>query len=281
MKIRDELLTLSDPAYKDFQAKLVPTVAAERILGIRTPTLRKYARTLVRERPDEAYAFMQHPNHELYEEMNLHGELIGLMAREANEAFDLLDAFLPYVDNWATCDLIKVPAFKQDMFSTLSKIRTWCAATSEEAISDSDSDLKKCLAADGLGTSANGSAEVNSEYTRSSCHPLKAADPATEYVVRFGVVQLMELFLDEFFESSQLDIVIGIHRPEYYINMARAWYFSCAILKQPEATMPLFEVRPIVLDVWTHNKSLQKARESRRVTLKQREYFQSLKIKKL
>ena len=63
MKIRDELLALSDPAYKDFQAKLVPTVAPERILGVRTPTLRKYAHTLARERPDEAYAFMQsNPN---------------------------------------------------------------------------------------------------------------------------------------------------------------------------------------------------------------------------
>ena len=96
--------------------------------------------------------------------------------------------------------------------------------------------------------------------------------------MRFGVVQLTGLFLDEFFEDSQLDIVIGIHRPEYYINMARAWYFSYAILKQPETTMPLFEARPIVLDAWTHNKSLQKARESRRVTPKQKEYFQSLKI---
>ena len=127
----------------------------------------------------------------------------------------------------------------------------------------------------------NNPAETNSECIESSCHPLEAADPTTEYVVRFGVVQLMELFLDEFFESSQLDIVIGIHRPEYYINMARAWYFSYAILKQPKDTMPLFEVRPIVLDAWTHNKSLQKARESRRATPKQKEYFQSLKIKKI
>ncbi len=277
MKIRDELLALSDPAYKDFQAKLVPTVAAERILGVRTPALRKYARTLARERPDEARAFIQHPDHELYEEMNLHGELIGLMTREASEAFDLLDAFLPHVDNWATCDLIKVPAFKQDMPLTLSKIRAWCAAASEGVVSDSDNEPEKCLAADRLGTSANSSAETNSECTKSSRHPLKAANPATEYVVRFGVVQLMELFLDELFESSQLDIVVGIHRPEYYINMARAWYFSYAILKQPEATMPLFEARPIVLDAWTHNKSLQKARESRRVTPEQKEYFQSLK----
>ena len=61
--------------------------------------------------------------------------------------------------------------------------------------------------------------------------------------------------------------------------MARAWYFSCAMLKQPEAAMPLFEARPIVLDAWTHNKSLQKARESRRATPEQKEYFQSLKTK--
>ena len=221
---------------------------------------------------------MQHPNHELYEEMNLHGELIGFMAREASEAFDLLDAFLPHVDNWATCDLIKVPAFKHDMPSTLSKIRTWCAAASEDATISSDSESEKHRAADRLNTSTNGSVETSPGCIKSSCHPLKAADPATEYVVRFGVVQLIELSLDEFFESSQLDIVRDINRPEYYINMARAWYFSYAILKQPKATMPLFEARPIVLDAWTHNKSLQKARESRRATPEQKEYFQSLKI---
>ena len=237
MTIADELAALADPTYKEFQAKLVPTVEPERILGVRMPALRKYARALARTRPDEAREFIASPTHRLYDEMNLHGELIGLLAETPQEAFDMLDAFLPHVDNWATCDLVKVPAFKRDLPAVLEKIRAWCAA---------------------------GSAGI--------------PDSATEYVVRLGVVQLMTLFLDDAFEPEQLNIVARIDRPEYYINMARAWYFSFALIKQPEATMPLFEIRPATLDAWTHNKSLQKARESRRLTPEQKAYLQSLKV---
>ena len=101
----------------------------------------------------------------------------------------------------------------------------------------------------------------------------------SEYTVRFGVVQLMTLFLDDAFEPEHLQLVARIDRPEYYINMARAWYYSFALIKQPVATLPLFEARPIALDAWTHNKSLQKARESRRIDKREKDYLQSLKVK--
>ena len=164
-----------------------------------------------------------------YDENNLHGELIGRMAKTPTEAFELLDVFLPFVDNWATCDLIRVPAFKRDLPAVLERIRGWIAA-----------------------------------------------EP--EYTVRFGVVQLMTLFLDDAFEPVHLALVASIDRPEYYVNIARAWYFSFALIKQPEATLPLFERRPIALDAWTHNKALQKARESRRIAPEQKAYLQSLKV---
>lgn len=228
--ITRELAALADPAYQAFQAKLVPNVDPARILGVRTPALRSYARDLARSRADEARAFMAQLPHALYEENNLHGELIGRLAKTPDEAFALLDAFLPHVDNWATCDLIRVPAFKRDLPAVLEKIRTWIAA-----------------------------------------------EP--EYMVRFGVVQLMTLFLDDNFDPAHLQWVAAIDRPEYYINMARAWYYSFALIKQPAATLPLFEQRPIVLDAWTHNKSLQKARESRRIDAKTKDYLQSLKVK--
>lgn len=233
--VRGELAALADPEYRDFQARLMPTVDPARILGVRTPALRRYARELARERADEARAFLAAPlPHATYDEMNLHGELVGLLAGTADEAFALLDRFLPYVDNWATCDLVRVPAFRRDLPAVLAKIQEWVAAEG----------------------------------------------PATEYVVRFGVEQLMTLFLDDAFEPWQLGLVAGIERPEYYVNMARAWYFSFALLRQPEATLPLFERRPgaPALDAWTHNKALQKARESRRATPEQRALFQSLKV---
>ena len=232
-RIRHELEALADPAYRDFQARLVPTVDAGRILGVRTPALRTLARRLVRERPDDVRAFLAAPAHPTYDEMNLHGELIGRVAGTPEEAFDLLDAFLPHVDNWATCDLIRVPAFRRDLPAVLERIRGWVA-------------------------------------------------PEPEYAVRFGVVQLMTLFLDDAFEPEHLTLVAGIDRPEYYVNMARAWYFSYALIKQPAATLPLFERRSAqgepMLDPWTHNKSLQKARESRRMSPEQKAYLQSLKV---
>ncbi len=228
-RIRRELEALADPAYRDFQSRLVPTVESTRILGVRTPALRTLARRLVRERPDDVRAFLATPAHATYDEMNLHGELIGRVAGTPEEAFDLLDAFLPHMDNWATCDLVRVPAFRCDLPAVLERIRGWVAS-----------------------------------------------EP--EYAVRFGVVQLMTLFLDDAFEPEHLMLVAGIDRPEYYVNMARAWYFSFALVKQPAATLPLFEQRPIALDAWTHNKALQKARESRRVAAEQRTYLQSLKV---
>lgn len=228
-RIRRELEALADSTYRDFQARLVPTVDAGHILGVRAPALRAFARRLVRERPDDVRAFLATPAHATYDEMNLHGELIGRVAGTPEEAFDLLDAFLPHVDNWATCDLIRVPAFRCDLPAVLERIRGWVVS-----------------------------------------------EP--EYAVRFGVVQLMTLFLDDAFEPEHLMLVAGIDRPEYYINMARAWYFSFALVKQPAATLPLFEQRPIALDAWTHNKALQKARESRRVAAEQRTYLQSLKV---
>ncbi len=224
-----ELAALADPAYRSFQAKLVPTVDPARILGVRTPALRRFARELARTRESEARAFMMQLPHALYDENNLHAELIGLLAKTPDEAFRLLDAFLPHVDNWATCDLIRVPAFKRDLPAVLEKIRDWTSA-----------------------------------------------EP--EYTVRFGVVQLMTLFLDDAFDPAHLQLVAGIHRPGYYVNMARAWYYSFALIKQPETTLPFFETRPLMLDAWTHNKSLQKARESRRITPDQKAYLQSLKV---
>lgn len=228
-RILRELEALADPAYRDFQAKLVPTVEEDRILGVRTPDLRALAKRLVRDRPDDVRAFLAAPAHATYDEMNLHGELIGRVAGTPEEAFDLLDAFLPHVDNWATCDLIRVPAFRRDLPAVLERIRGWVAS-----------------------------------------------EP--EYAVRFGVVQLTTLFLGDAFDPSQLELVAAIDRGEHYVNMARAWYFSFALIRQPEATLPYFERRPPALDAWTHNKALQKARESRRVTAELRAYLQSLKV---
>lgn len=228
-EVIQELSALADPTYQSFQAKLVPQIDPNLILGVRTPALRAYAKAFAKNQPDKAHAFIKQLPHTYYEENNVHGELIGYLARTPQEAFELLDTFLPYVDNWATCDLMRIPALKKDLDATLAKIKEWIHA-----------------------------------------------EP--EYIVRFGVVELMTLFLDDAFDPQHLFLIADIKRDEYYINMARAWYYSFALIKQPEATLPFFEKRPTILDAWTHNKSLQKARESRRISPEQKAYFQSLKV---
>lgn len=98
------------------------------------------------------------------------------------------------------------------------------------------------------------------------------------YAVRFAIVTLMSHFLDDDFDEGYLGLVSDIKSDEYYINMAIAWYFATALAKQYDKTIPYIENK--TLDVWTHNKAIQKSIESYRVTAEHKEYLKSLKIKK-
>ena len=97
------------------------------------------------------------------------------------------------------------------------------------------------------------------------------------YVKRFAIGMLMEHFLDEDFKTSYLTKVSKIRSEEYYVNMMIAWYFATALAKQYEDTLPFIEKQK--LDKWTHNKSIQKAVESYRITPEQKEYLKTLKRK--
>ncbi len=96
------------------------------------------------------------------------------------------------------------------------------------------------------------------------------------YIVRFGIGMLMEHFLDDDFDPLYLETVSKIRSEEYYVNMMIAWYFATALAKQYEATLPLIE--NVSLAPWTHNKAIQKAAESLRITPEQKTYLKSLKI---
>lgn len=124
-EIQARLFALQDPAYRDFQAKLIPTVDPGRVIGVRTPALRKLAKEL-RGSP-EAEAFLQALPHEYYEENNLHAFLIeGL--RDYDACVAALDAFLPWVDNWATCDSMSPPVFRRQVPRLRGEIRRWMAS---------------------------------------------------------------------------------------------------------------------------------------------------------
>ncbi len=95
------------------------------------------------------------------------------------------------------------------------------------------------------------------------------------YTIRFGIEMLMNFYLDEKFSAKYLDMVVGVKSVEYYVNMMIAWYFATALAKQYDATIKIIEAG--VLDKWTHNKTIQKAIESYRITPEQKEYLRGLK----
>ena len=120
--IQKHLFELQDEKYKSFQAKLMPTVELDRIIGVRTPLLRKYASELAKT--SEGKEFISVLPHKYYDEYNLHGFIIE-KTKDFDEAVELVDAFLPYVDNWATCDLVSPKVFKKNLPALMDKIKEW------------------------------------------------------------------------------------------------------------------------------------------------------------
>ena len=98
------------------------------------------------------------------------------------------------------------------------------------------------------------------------------------YTVRYAVGVLMRLFLDEHFDKEYLTMAAGVKSEEYYVNMMVAWYFATALAKQWDSTITYIEDRK--LTPWIHNKTIQKAVESYRITQQQKVYLKSMRIKK-
>ena len=109
-KIQEELISLGDAEYKAFHSKLIPNIPSEKIIGVRTPTLRKYAKTLAGSA--EGNAFLKTLPHYFYEENNLHAFILEQINNYDELIFEL-DRFLPHIDNWATCDMMSPKCFKK------------------------------------------------------------------------------------------------------------------------------------------------------------------------
>ena len=224
MNIKEELLALQDISYADFQAKLTPNIPRELIIGVRVPELRKLAKKVAEE--PETSKFLKDLPHKYYDENMLQGLLISEI-KDYNACLVAVDEFLPYVDNWAVCDIMSPKIFKKNKTALLEKIKEWTA----------------------------------SEKT---------------YTCRFGIETLMSHFLDDDFKPEYLEIPLSVNSEEYYVKMMVAWFFATALAKEWDATIKYIEDHR--LDRWTHNKAIQKARESRRITLKEKEYLKSLKV---
>ena len=224
-EIRAELFKLQDTGYKDLQVTIITTVEEGSIIGVRTPALRSLAKEFSKR--EDISVFLNDLPHKYFEENQLHSFILSLM-KDAKECIRLVDAFLPYVDNWATCDQMSPKIFKKNKELVLEYVDKW----------------------------------IGSDHT---------------YVKRFAIGMLMEHFLDEDFKVSYLTRVSKIRSDEYYVNMMIAWYFATALAKQYEKALPFIEKQK--LDRWTHNKSIQKAVESYRITPEQKEYLKTLKRK--
>lgn len=225
-RIREDLFAMQDLSYRDFHSRLMPDVDKAAVIGVRVPELRKYVKELAKD--PEIQEFLDDLPHQYYEENNVHGFLIQQM-KEYEKCMEELEKFLPYINNWATCDMTSPKVFKKHKEELLEAVRRWIA----------------------------------SDYV---------------YTVRYGIGMLMQHYLDEDFREEYPQMVSEIQSEEYYVNMMIAWYFATALAKQYETILPYIEKQK--LDVWTHNKTIQKACESYRITPEQKAYLRTLKIKK-
>lgn len=229
--IQQHLWELEDKPYKDFHSKLIPNIPPDRIIGIRTPVLRSYAGKLLRDsRQDtglqaEIDTFLADLPHQYYDENNLHAFLIEGI-RDYGKCLEAVNRFLPYIDNWATCDMMSPKVFARHLDELEEAITAWLAS-------------------------------------------------GQTYTVRYAIGMLMRYDLDDRFDVRDLNRVADCCCEEYYINMMAAWYFATALARQYELTLPYIEAQRLPL--WTHNKAIQKAVESRRITPEQKAYLRTLK----
>jgi 3-methyladenine DNA glycosylase AlkD len=237
--IYDRLLGMRDAEYADFQAKLTPGVEPWRFIGVRTPQLRALAKDIVRGKADGIDAeltarFLAELPHEYFDENQLHAFIISEI-KEFNECVAMTEAFLPYVNNWATCDQLSPKVFAKKKGGRLVY-----------------------------------GAELLRHIDRWLCSD-------ETYTVRFGIGMLLAHYLDGDFDPAWMDRVAEIRSGEYYINMMIAWYFATSLAKQWDAAHDVLIHNR--LDEWTHNKTIQKAVESRRITDEQKAYLRTLKRK--
>ena len=216
----DRLFALQDPEFRDFQRKLIPNLDPERIIGVRTPQLRKLGNQADSD-------FRKSLPHTYFEENQIHAFSLEKMA-DFDLLMDEVESFLPFVDNWATCDQLRPKLFASSQDRLLPYIRRWLQ----------------------------------------SDHP---------YTVRFAIEMLMLHYLDGHFDPAYPAMVASVQLEDYYVRMMQAWYFATALAGRYEDMLPyLTEQR---LCVWVHNKTIQKAVESYRISDRQKQELKSLRIK--
>lgn len=226
--IKKDLILLQDLKYKEFIAKIIPNIDKENIIGIRSLALKTYSKELFKNE-NLKEKFLNDLPHKYLEENNLH---ILLLNYEKNfeKLIDLLEKFLPYMDNWSTTDSFSNKIVLKNLENLIVKIKKWIKS-----------------------------------------------DKA--YVIRFAIILLLKYYLDDKnFKEEYLQMVANVKNDDYYVKMMIAWYFSMVLVKQYEKGIVYIENKS--LDIWIHNKAIQKSIESRQISIEKKEYLKTLKRKK-
>ena len=222
--ITERLFAHTDNEYRIFSEKIIPDTHYK-MLGVRVPVIRKIVKEAVNT--GEFISFLTE-NHVYYEEYFAHGLCLSAI-KDETKFYKALNAFLPFIDNWAICDGVAASIKKRAKNRELlyKNVLTW-------------------LKSDKV------------------------------YTVRFGIVCLMNYFIDDEYADEILKLITRIKTDEYYITMAIAWLLSVMLIKKYEKTLPLIESK--TLAPFIHNKTIDKARDSFRIDEKTKIYLKSLKI---
>lgn len=221
-QLHEILLENQDETYRRMQVKLIPNIQPDTVIGVRTPILRSIAKDL-----EDREVFLDSLPHRYFEENQIHSFLLE-NERDFGTVIGEIEAFLPYVDNWATCDQLRPRCFRKHRQELITFIRKW----------------------------------------------ITSGEP---YTIRFGIGMLMVHYLDSDFDDNYLSISASVHCSDYYVRMMIAWYFATALAKQFDAALPY--ITNYRLDKWVHNKAIQKAVESYRVSPEHKKLLTAYRLK--
>lgn len=241
--IQNRLASLADPEFRSFHIKLIPTVKPERVLGVRTPAVRALAKEISRE-PDDCRAFLNDLPHGFYDEDQLHAVIISGM-RDTRQVLTELEKFLPYADNWATCDILSPSCFKKD----LKTLRDFCYDT---LVPFRSSDVAPDMV-----------------YT---------VRFAVNMLMKFFLGDRLERWMPDTVASLVCtEDNERFPRADYYLDMGAAWYFATALAYNHDDILPYLSESGRLRDT-VRRMAVRKSVESYRIDDKTKAYLrESLK----
>ena len=241
--IQNRLASLADPEFRSFHMKLIPTVKPERVLGVRTPAVRALAKEIMSE-PDDCRAFLDDLPHGFYDEDQLHAVIISGM-RDTCQVMAELEKFLPYVDNWATCDILSPSCFKKD----LKTLRDFCYDT--------------------LVPYRSSNVAPDMVYT---------VRFAVNMLMKFFLGDRLERWMPDTVASLVCtEDNERFPRADYYLDMGAAWYFATALAYNHDDILPYLSESGRLRDT-VRRMAVRKSIESYRIDDKTKAYLrESLK----